>query len=316
MSHNYQEFRQNPFIDRISQKEKWTVSTNKKVPIDMYILMYQRKIAGATYNNELSLVNLDTLHKAIPNAANYAFYLDALADHIVILDIEPKCPDDIKNQLKQMECLYCETSLSGKGLHMVFELPDDILDKYPDARQKIVFKEEHGYYEILLNHYVTFTANQINANIGTNDTEFRKLFETMAQSQKTVIKATVEIEELEFVDTKYATTVLNILLSHKNDYKKTLNDFNGDHSKYEFSYIAWANHRLDKMLNTPAVAQEHTYTDSERAWFLYKIASEFLPHRAKHDEQRNNMPWLLYLASEVIAHNKTEQQSKQDGDKT
>lgn len=313
MNSNYPTFRNNTFIDSIAHKEKWTVSTNKKVPIDMYLFIYRDVICGAIHNNDLSLVSLDVLHQHIPDAANYAFYLDALVDNFVILDIEPKCPDDTKAKLLKMPCLYCETSMSGKGVHMIFALPKDILDKYPEAKEKIVFKETHGWYEILLNHYATFTGNQIPATIDTDDAEFRALFEEMAQEQKIVEKADVDIKPLESIDTEEAQFILKALQSQVRTYSKTLSDFNDDHSKYEFAVNAFLYRRIIKMINLPIIKEKgHIYNDSEIAWFLYKAASDFLPPRAKHEEERNGMPWLLYLASEVIAHNKNDEQEKQE----
>lgn len=319
MEDRYTQFIQNPFIRTIAGTEKWTVSTKDKMPIDIKDLAYRNRLHGATFNNEISLGTLDFLHQTIPEAANYAFYLDALEDNFVVLDIEPKCPDDIRQSLTDMPCLYCETSMSGRGVHMVFRLPEDILNQHPDARQKVVFKENHGYYEILLNHYVTFTANQIPAVIGEDDTEFRKLFEQMASHQKLTVKADINAELLETVDAPHADLILNILRNYKGMYKKTLADFNDDNSKYEFAYIAYLNYRLGLLTDIPSLKQQHEYTDSEKAWFLYTVATEYLPSRPKHEEQRNGMPWLYYLAFEVIAHNKNDEkkpkQKKKGGKK-
>lgn len=305
MDSRYERFRNNPFINTIAEQKKWTVSTSQKMPLDMYAFLYRQQICGAKQPNDLFLMSLDGVHSTIPAAANFAFYLDALYDKFVILDIEPSCPSDIRDKLVAMPCLYCETSMSGKGVHMVFPLPEDILDKYPDAREKVALKEEHKYYEILLNHYVTFTANQIPANLQGLDadfTEFRKLFEDMSKHQKTSIRADVEIEQIENVNAPLADNILKALMSHRNDYRKTLEDFNMDQSKYEFGYIACMYRKLRKMLDADIIKkQQHTYTDSEMAWFLYKVASAYLPPRAKHEEKRNGMPWLLYLSGEVIA---------------
>lgn len=304
MDEKFLHFRNDTFIATIANTKKWTVSTNQKVPIDMHLLITQGRISGALFNDETSLVSLDELHDTLPTAANYAFYLDALLDNFVVLDIEPKCPDPIKNQLKNMPCLYCETSMSGHGIHMVFHLPNDILTQYPDARQKVVFKEDHGWYEILLNHYVTFTGNILPANIGTNDTEFRQLFTAMASQQKYTTKADIDIEQIASVETRYTAQILETLRNHAKRYKKSKKDFNDDISRYEFAYMAYLYKGIQSIISIPIIAQEHDYNDAEQAWFMFTIASELLPSRAKHEEFRDNMPWLLYLAFEVIAKNK------------
>lgn len=297
----YDDFRNNPFINSIAALEKWTVSTKDKVPIDIKLFMYQGRICGATHNDELSLASLDQVHQAIKEAVNHTFYLDALYDNFVVLDIEPSCSDDMKTKFLAMPCLYCERSMSGKGLHMIFKLPGDILDKYPDAREKLVLKSKNKDFEILLNHYITFTGNQVPAIIGQDDTLFREFFESMAQEQTSVIKAKVDIQILnEDEKPPHSDIIISTLLSHANEYKKRLEDFHGDHSNYEFAHITFLHYRLVKMLNISSL-KSHAYTDSEKAWILYRVATEYFPYRPKHDEMRKNMPWLYYLASEVIA---------------
>lgn len=303
MDQIYYSFRNNPFIASIAANERWTVSTSQKMPIDMYTFINKGIISGAVYNNELSLVSLDALNQAIPNAAIYTYYMDALIDNFVVLDIEPKCPDDIKENLIKMKCLYMETSMSGKGVHMVFKAPMDILHKYPNAKEKTAMKEEHGYYEILLNHYITFTGNQIpEANIADDDEDFKQIFETLAKDQKVITKTDVTIEEIPEVKTKLAHTILDVLGGCARGYNKKPEDFFNDMSKYEFSYTAYLQHKLETIMEVPVVQKEkHIYTDAEKAWFIYKVTSDKLPYRPKHDEKRNGVPWLLYLAFEVIA---------------
>ena len=305
---NYAAFRSNPFISSIAGTKKWTVSTNQKVPIDIFKLKYRGVIAGAVYNSEPSLTTLDKVNELLPGAANYAFYLDAFDDDFVVLDIESKCPDDIKQKLLQMPCLYCETSMSGKGIHMIFKHPIDIMNKYPDAKQKIVFKENHGYYEVLIAHYVTFTANQIAANISDDNSEFEKFFETMAANQKKVTRADIDIDIVDDVDIPIKINLLNSLQGREIGYRtQTQGRFNGDMSRYEFGYMAHLYRMLINLLNDKDRKEWNQYnnlTDSQIAWFMYKTASEDLPHRPKHEQERNNMPWLLYLAFEVIAKSK------------
>ena len=323
MQENYQAFRNHPFISSIADIKKWTVSTKDKMPIDMHTLIEKHRIAGAVFNNEQSLVSLDLLNQTLPDAANYAFYLDVLNDKFAILDIEPKCPDEEKQKLSKLPAIYRETSMSGKGIHLVFPVPEWLLDKEPMARQKVVFKEEHGWYEILLNHYVTFTGNQIPApnDASSDPNDFYEFFSNMASEQKITVKGETNVEEIEFVDTFYSAQILQKLMEHRKDYRKTLADFNNDYSKYEFAYIAYTYRQLTGLLNVDVIKQDHSYTDSEKAWFLYQVASSYLPHRAKHEELRSGLPWLLYLSREVIATNNAQstdtkkKKDKKKGDK-
>lgn len=317
MQDPYPKFRNHSFISTIAGLKKWTVSTKDKMPIDMRQLIDRHKLCGAIFNNEASLVSLDTLHETLPSAANYAFYLDVLNDKFAVLDIEPKCPDEEKQKLAKLPAIYRETSMSGKGIHLIFPVPDWLLEKEPMARQKVVFKEEHGWYEILLNHYVTFTGNQISApaDVSTDPNDFFNFFSQMASVQTITVKGETDVEEIESVDTFYSKQILEKLLEHKKDYRKKLEDFNNDYSKYEFGYIAFVYRNLMGLLNVDLIKKEHSYTDSEKAWFLYQVAMDALPHRPKHEEMRSGLPWLLYLSREVIAVNNAESQTPKKKDK-
>lgn len=312
---DYAAFRNNPTIDSLASKSKWTVSTKNKMPIDMYDLQYKGKISGAQFTNELSLVTLDALHQLLPDASNYAFYLDALIDKVVVLDIEPTCPDDTRQMLMAIPCLYCETSMSGKGVHMLLRLPEKILEQYPDARNKTSFQEKHKWFEILINHYVTFTGNQITAIIGEDvDGKFDKVFAELADQQKSTTRADIELDrDPDPPETQYSEIILEQLYQATRYYNKTLDDFYGNHSSYEFSFTAFLNSKLNNLLAIPEIAQEHMYTDAERAWFIYTVLSNKLTPRPKHNEERNHMPWLLYLTYEVIAKNNTRQKPQHKG---
>ena len=300
----YASFISNPSIAAIAEKQKWTVSTSDKMPIDMHVLKCRNQITGAAYKNELSLTTLPRVNDLIPDALNYTFYLDAYQDNIVVLDIEPTCPEDIRRELTAMPCLYCETSMSGKGVHMVFPFSADCLNDLPQAQQKVAFKHPKKYYEILLNHYVAFTANQLSHQKGSFE-KFKTLFLQMAKEQKQIEKINVDVVSMETVNTKYAGYILDML--KKQRYLKTLDDFGEDYSKFEFAYIAFVNRCLQRILSAQ---KDHVYTPSEQAWFLYKTAYENLPHREKHEQCRCGMPWLLYLAKTVLETYEAEKMSR------
>ena len=296
---DFPEFYDNPFIREISKNEKWTVSDKTKRPIDMHALIHEEKVWGLAFNRGYNpMVDLATLCEIIPNAVNNAYFLDALTDNYVVLDIEPKCPDIIKQRLLNLPYLYGETSMSGEGYHLVFDLPRDILEHYPDAAKKLVLKETHGYYEILLNHMVTFTRNVLPEQETAEDlSAFRNIFELLASKEKAVEQADavvvtdIDTDKIPHFDALMPTLKAQI-------YGRKPEDFYGDMSKYEFGITSFYNRKLCKLLE---VYKDHDYTDEEKAVILYSLTSEKLPHREKHDQTRNNMPWLLYIASAVIA---------------
>lgn len=300
---HFKDFYTNPIIQSIQYKPKWTVSDANKMPIDMYGIITEHKIMGALFTDEKSLVPLTTVCKVIPDAANNTFYLDSLIDGFVVLDIEPKCPDDLKTELLKLPYLYGEVSMSGKGYHLLFRLPDCI-SEYPVAQQKIVMKEEHGYYEILMNHYVTFTRNSIPLNGNTNEKDFETLFRQLASVQKETIKNGEFDVSIEAPNDIPAEDIIISTLIGK-PYNKTPADFNGDTSRYEYGYIGFLHFNLKRILSIPSLKDRHMYTDNEKAWLIYKSAQEVIPYRSKHDENRCQLPWLLYLAKDCIEKDTT-----------
>lgn len=265
----------------------------------MRVLIDECDIAGAKYTDARSLVTLDELRNALPTATNNAYYLDALVDNIIILDIEPKCPDDIKQELLKLPYIYGEISMSGKGYHLVFHLPDNFYN-FPVATQKVVMKEEHGYYEILLNHWVTFTRNMIApAPQDAAKDNFEQFFAKIASVQKEVVRGVIDVTDLEPDDFPFKDDILGLLM--RQPYYKTISDFSDDHSRFEYAFIGFLYYKLRCILNVSRIKNAHNYTDTEKAWMLYLVAKERLPYRSKHDESRDGLPWLLYTAREVIA---------------
>lgn len=294
----FKEFYSNPLIQSISDKARWTVSDQNKMPIDMYGLITEHRIMGAQFTDAYSLFTLPRLCEEMPDAMNNTFYLDSLIDGFVVLDIEPKCPQNIKDELLKLPYLYGEVSMSGNGYHLLFKLPDCI-SEYPAAQKKIAMKEEHGYFEILLNHYITFTRNVIPLNDNHNEKDFEKIFRELASKQKEVTKnGTFDMTEDAPTDIPFEDYIVSTLINQK--YMKTLEDFGGDKSRYEYAYVGWLHYKLKMILNVSKIKAAHTYTDNEKAWLIYKCAKEVIPYRDKHDEMRCQLPWLMYLIKESI----------------
>lgn len=299
---DFPEFYNNPFVKQISDVEKWTVSDKDKRPIDMHALIHKQKVWGLAFDRGYNpLVNLQTLCETIPSATNNAYYLDALVDKFVILDIEPKCPNHIKQKFLELPYLYGETSMSGNGIHLVFDLPEKVLNNYPDAKLKLALKEEHGWYEILLNHMITFTRNSLPPSPCKEDiTIFDNIFELLAMKAKPSSTANEQIlvTDINTDDIPYFDKLVQPLKSQ--NYGKTPADFHNDMSKYEFGATGFYHRALTKLLNNNKY-KDHEYTDEEKAVILYSVTSEKLPFREKHEQIRNNMPWLLYVATCLIA---------------
>lgn len=303
---HFKDFYENKAIKQIQDIPLWTVSQKSdKKPINIKEYLATNAIYGCN-NPSTQCLTLRELTTALPNINNAAFYLDALRDELVVLDIEPECPDELRQKFLNMPYLYGETSMSGKGIHLVFPLPDEIYD-YPDALNKVVFKDKNGYYEILLNHWVTFTRNTKPIPPPDNTESFVELFVQMASKQKIYAKSDVEIN-LSHPDIPDQFEIVRSIVKGRS-HNKTLLYYRNDVSRYESGITGFYYQELRKRLLHPQITKNgHTYTDNERVWLLYDIIKQTIPYRSKHDGERNNMPWLLYLAKSIYSLNKAKEE--------
>lgn len=299
------------FIKSIENNCRWTISDKNKIPVNARVLIEERRIIGATTTDNTCLMTLPELCENIEHVtgsipANNAYYLDALIDNWVVLDIEPKCPKETLDRLLALPYIYGELSLSGKGVHLIFPMPE-IIKQYPIAQKKIAFKEEHGWYEILLCHWVTFTRKVIQPYNGdtSDQSAFIELFRRMASEQKESIKSDITVTEFENLDIPGEEDLISLLGSQK--YNKTLDSFNGDHSRYEFNYAMFLARKLEKLLCVTSIQQSFKAMNYSpemliniKAYLIYKTMLHNLEPRAKWGETRGGLPLLLYTVQNAI----------------
>ena len=238
-------FKVHPFITTIADNIRWTISTKTKMPIDMNALKNRQVIIGATFKDDNQpLVTLSELEQIVPNPTNTAYSLNQALDDFVVLDIEPTCPDDIRDRLLQMPYKYCEISMSGAGFHLVFDKPKTNFEHI--LLSKPALKEEHGYYEILLNHYVTFTGKicvPSDACVPLDISEFEKLIDDLASKAKIQSSVMINTDELpELEDIPLGDDIVTLLTKAR--YGKTIENFSNDHSKYEFGVAGFYYNKL------------------------------------------------------------------------
>lgn len=302
----YPEFYTNPAILKLADKKRWTISNDKKMPLDVRGVLTEGRVYGALYPDERSLASLGTICHYFPITDNVTFYLDVLLDDVIVLDIEPTCPEPLKSKLAAAPALYKEVSMSGKGIHLLLPKPKNF-DDFPILKKKTALKHEKGYYEFLLNHYVTFTRKSF--KIKEDDSEdINKHFTDLASNA--IYR---EREKIILEDEEPEIPQKDRLIDHlmRMDYKKTLKDFNDDWSRYEFGYLAFLYYKLDRLLNSQLFDREKQ-TEETMSWLLYLTAKEKLPYRPKHDEKRNGMPWLLSESTKIIADRKAQSSETED----
>lgn len=324
---DFPEFYNNPTIKKLAEKAKWTFSSTialskdepAKKPWDINAFAEDGRLVGAsTLNGNNPFTTLEKVCQILPNATNNTFYLDYVEDDIVVLDIEPSCPQALKEKLLKLPYLYGETSMSGKGYHLVFNVPK-VATKYPDAMSKDRLTHPDHYYEIMLNHMITFTRNVLPAQTEIDDIEeFENLFELLAMKTKAKVDAEkIQIDDVETDNIPYFKDVYDIMKNQKpkltyEQYvererakENDLDRKDTSTSGYEYSVLGFYYNCLEKLLFTN-ITHGYEYTDKEKAIIIYKVAQENLDHREKHDTVRNGMPFLLYIVSTMVSANKAD----------
>lgn len=301
----YTPFYKHPFIQSIAHEERWTFSDKDKRPIDMQNVIKNHYIRGAFETNNTCLVDLSTLVNTLPNVPNHAYYMSTYYDNFIALDIEPNCPEDIKQQFLQLPFIYGEKSLSGKGYHLIFPKPPEFND-YPVATKKLAMKHKN-HYEILHHHYITFTRNIINPPINPQGS-ISDIWVELAKQQTEIKREQIDLENTDVSTIPASTFIIERLLQTK--LSKTFEDFN-DHSRYTFSVLTRMYYHLMKLLDTKMIQNtKHTYTDSDQTLLLYHAIKQFLPDREKHHTLRDGMPYLLYVTTDLVQREKARRKDK------
>lgn len=282
----------------------WTISDKDKRPIDIGYLEWEGKIRGASPADPGATVKLSELKDIVPDAANAAFMLDSDLHEVCILDVEPKCPNDERTPFFDFPYLWVETSMSGHGLHFVLPVPKAIKDD-PYANSRAAIKDADKRYEILLNHWVTFTRNEIEPT--SNPDGDWDAWEAFAKHLvESAPKSAVIASGLELIDVlkdhpqKTQNWDKIVEYAQVRAYEKDPADFNNDMSRYEFGYIS----HLYRQVKALAINDQtrYEYDANELAWLTYDAAREVIPWRPKHNEFRVGLPWLLYQSKMIVSY--------------
>ncbi|QWF85706.1 hypothetical protein HUW46_09186 [Amycolatopsis sp. CA-230715] len=311
----------------MASASRWTVSgrvsdddTEAKVPIDVRHLLagcttacrHDGKLRGAFALNDTCLMDLAELTVALPHARNHAFYLQTQTDGLVVIDIEPTCPPDIAADLLRLpDILYSELSMSARGYHLIAPVPANLHD-FPTAAGKRVLREEHGWYEILFDHWVTFTRTPIPERIigraaaataaAPRFASVNELYRDLAEHARVnpSMPSTAVGTGRSMPEIPHAAEVVEHTLLNARGRLRGPSDFDDDLSRWEFSVLGTLYHEMQVPLRTYSALGVH-YSTSDRTWLLYRAALEVIPARAKHHQSRNGRAFLLDRAAALVA---------------
>lgn len=329
-------FKQSPIISKIADEPNWTVSNDKKVPINAKALLHSGMVYNAKFDGESPLVSLNDLDSD-PNldVVNRTYRMKSRENRIIVIDVEPEAADSVKQSALMFPAHLTELSTNG-GVHLVIEVPESLIN---DNNRYMfdglsVFKEpvpenesRKSGYEVLFNdHFLTFTKRVVtdkesadfeNDNTARNllkgfidtivaqDKERKKEREIAKQYRIDMIEERLDEDKLKVIKKFMDLSAFNN--AKENNIGKTVDDFNEDHSIYEISIAnSYAYHTIDvyEMASKTRSYKELTdkLTEQDLVYIIYMFLDETITYRPKHDEDRDDLPWLLFTAKKAYEY--------------
>ena len=317
-----EKFFHNPLIQKIKDEKYWTVSDKMKRPLDANELNKgEFKLASFQDGNPLvSLTELQNNKNLI--ATNRAYWLHSKENHVIALDIEKTATPEFKKMLLKLPCDYAETSMSGLGIHMLIEIPNEAIDESSKYlfNEISVLKTPNKDLEIVFNnHFITLTKQQItfirreetNKNHTKQLARFLSFLVEMDEKNKEKRKKAKELKA-SLTNTDELSDFGKLLIHRLKeiDFNKTPENYNNDLSSYEIGMAVFYAGQIEKIIknivkdkNTKYLKNDaKNFTDEESILVVYNILSEKLDYREKHDEFRDGMPWLMYRAKDGVSY--------------
>lgn len=288
---------QNPAIQKIKDNKRWTISDINKAPLSFVSLVKRNKVEGAYSRDETCLASLEEVMTYPFKDPKYAYFLRSDIDKICVLDIEPSCPEETKKWLLSVPYLYAERSLSGKGYHLILPLPEKF-EEYPNFIKNKVSLQKKPHYEILLEHFVTFTGDEIDLSHIKRSTTVDEIFEELIKNQKNIEKTNkvkilddISLNNIPKIKQIMETIETNIRQFYPEDY--THPDGTPDMSLFEFSFACHILHQTKRILKLRKFSS-YKYNSMEIITISAKILEKRIEYRPKHSQLRYGLPWLLW----------------------
>lgn len=123
------------------------------------------------------------------------------------------------------------------------------------------------------------------------------LIEYRDATARTYNAASIDEEFLDDVQNlPHYNEIIDHLVSAECEY--TLDDYDQDHSRFEFAMLNWLHNQFYGVANDYAVLDQ--YDLHAQAVVIYQALTERIDHRDKHDTTRSGMPYLLYSATRCV----------------
>lgn len=299
----------NEAIRALGSYPSWSVSDPKdKRPLDVSALT-RGELFGASPRHPGSTVTLDELVETFPNLVNNALSLDAARMGYAVLDIEKTASAATRERMLALPWVYAETSMSGKGIHLVIPYPQKLMERYPYATAKPAVKAPDGTWELLLSHWVTFTRNVIDARPGTAD--IAPVLEPILATVRPPAPP-VELKDLPKIeDVPDGRLIMRYLASER--FPKTPECYEGDLSRLDFSGLVYYLARIRRFcaLNS----ERYALTDEDQVTLAIQMLADDGWERDKwYGKTIHGTPYIIYSAKQALARVKDNERNPRSRD--
>lgn len=319
--------------EKLRNAPKWCVSKDK-MPLDMYALARGLEWGASTRRSHPCYTDFDTaLEASKTKNLPVTLWIDSQETGYYAIDIEKECPARIRRGILLAlhdHIDYLERSLSGKGYHLMVRLAA------PKACTTVKYRK---WVEILSSHHCTFTMKEISfqeayddefpenetvglwdEDVNPDDLEAKRdqelldllsapltpedFYDKIGENRTAVLCSAMDAGDykaaLATFDGRHAD-LFNGLCDMV--YEKTVDDFSGDMSRWEFGCASKMHYLLQRLSRDMMAADmshyQVTLDQAQAVMLVYMALKHTLPPREKHKTIRNGMPWLLYTSQQV-----------------
>lgn len=330
-------------MDELKNNHAWGLSDDKKRPV------YAEKFIKTNQKSDLTLVTkkdlqhlstlIDIESKPQLKGVNKGYHVHAADNLVIAFDVEPRCSNEWLSVFRALPAHYREYS-NHYGLHLFFKLNRLKLSKAAFdmvlERTEIKTKEntDDGMleYEIIMNnHWITVTQNICHGgkilNIDENAPQivYDVLNRRAEAWEKTNSNSLISVSDISESVSPLAKRI-KMTLFNTNDIvdrakELSIDDFADDDSRYEYNVAIKLAGYLNWRINNPQSFDSsilfgnsvaiHDISISDRIQATALEMEDILPKRAKWNERRNQLPWLVFVAKRawdyILANDSLEQ---------
>lgn len=312
-------------LAELSADPYWAGSSKDKVPLYLGEYLNSR---GPLYPvskqdfNKLNTANEIKQNETLKDAL-LCYRMHAKDNYVIVFDVESSFTDPPKTAKKYSRWFYEQKAHYKEwsqhlGLHLFYKIKFDRLSdnakKMLLTRTEIKVTQDDLDYEIIMNnHFITFTFNKIDEMPLDEDAPdwVYKALEDGAKDIKVIMPSQVT------TPTEVAGRLYSLYLQEDTEYLAklrtlTVSDMHSkDESKSSYEYgiairlASYLNRRISAAEGIERVVLGQNPNDvtlSDKAWAVSKKLSEIAEKRPKWDEQRDGLPWTVYVAKSALEY--------------